>query len=74
MSDEVYGFLTFDEKEHTLFANIGSNYNKTITIFSGGKLFSATGWGVGWAIAPSEILKRGGIISNSVYYATNSMA
>lgn len=60
MSDEVYEFLTFDGKKHTLFASIGTNYNKTISIFSGGKLFSATGWKLGWAIAPPDILRLGG--------------
>lgn len=37
ISDEVYDFLTFDEHEHVMFANIGKNWEKTITVFSGGK-------------------------------------
>lgn len=51
LSDEVYDFLTFDNKEHILIANLGNNYEKTISLFSGGKLFNCTGWKVGWAIA-----------------------
>ena len=33
------------------FASIGDNWKKTITIFSGGKLFAATGWKIGWIVA-----------------------
>ena len=52
LSDEVYDFLTFDKREHILFATLGNNYEKTISLFSGGKLFNCTGWKVGWAIGP----------------------
>ena len=31
--------------------------NKTITISSAGKTFSATGWQVGWCIGPSHLIK-----------------
>jgi kynurenine aminotransferase len=68
LSDEVYDFLTFDNREHLLFANFNNNWNKTISTFSGGKLFSATGWKVGWTIGPSNIIRLGGIISNTTYY------
>jgi kynurenine aminotransferase len=37
ISDEVYDFLTFDEREHVMFANLKNNWEKTITVFSGGK-------------------------------------
>jgi aspartate/methionine/tyrosine aminotransferase len=68
----VYEYLTFDGREHHLFANFNNNYEKTISIFSGGKLFSATGWKVGWAIAPPALLRLSGIIANTVYYCFSS--
>lgn len=74
MSDEVYDFLTFDGNEHVHFATIGNNYEKTFTIFSGGKLFNCTGWKVGWTIAPPKLLRLGGIISNTVFYCFNTPA
>ncbi len=37
VSDEVYDFLTFDDHEHHMFANLKDNWHKTITVFSGGK-------------------------------------
>ena len=71
LSDEVYDFLTFDGLTHTSFATVGNNWNRTISIFSGGKLFNATGWKVGWTIGPQKLLYNGGIVSNSCFYTFN---
>ena len=68
ISDEVYDFLTFDGKQHIPFACIGDNYKKTISVYSGGKVFNATGWKVGWAIGPKDLIRTGGIIINNCYY------
>jgi len=43
-------------------------------VYSGGKKLNATGWKVGWAIGPAEIIKLGGIIANTVSYSTNTPA
>jgi len=54
--DSVYNFLTYDYRRHHFFTTIGKNWERTITIFSGGKLANATGWKVGWMIAPKNLL------------------
>lgn len=56
---------------HVPFATIGDNWKKTVTIYSGGKLLNATGWKVGWAIGPKELIRLGGIINNTTVYCTN---
>jgi len=71
LSDEVYEFLTFDGKEHISFAKLKDNWSRTITVFSGGKLLNATGWKIGWAIGPENIIKLTGIMNNAVCYMTN---
>ena len=43
-------------------------------MYSGGKLLNATGWKVGWAIAPEKILRLGCIINNTTTYITNNPA
>jgi kynurenine--oxoglutarate transaminase/cysteine-S-conjugate beta-lyase/glutamine--phenylpyruvate transaminase len=58
VSDDVYYHIPFDSREHTLFANIGDNYKKTITVFSAGKMMNCTGWKVGWAIGPPNLIKH----------------
>jgi aspartate/methionine/tyrosine aminotransferase len=72
MSDEVYDFLTFDKTEHVRYAALGNNWERTITVYSGGKLFNATGWKIGWAIATPKLLKLGGIINNTITYSCNT--
>ena len=64
--------MTFDGLEHVRFATIGENWNRTVSIYSGGKKLNATGWKLGWAIGPWSILKLGGIINNTTAYCTNT--
>jgi len=72
LSDEVYDFLTFDGMEHTNFATIGNNWNRTLSIFSGGKLLNATGWKIGWTIGPERLIYHGGVIANTIFYCFNT--
>lgn len=74
LSDDVYEFLIFDGKESTLFASIGNNFMKTVSVFSGGKFFSATGWKVGWAIGPADIINAASVISTATIYCVNAPA
>jgi len=55
VTDEVYEHLTFDAP-HIPIATIPGARERTVTISSGGKTFSATGWKIGWLIAPAEIV------------------
>ena len=71
LSDEVYYHMCFDDREHVIFATLGDNFNKTVTVFSGGKLMCATGWKVGWAIGPSRFLHEISIIAAEVNYTFN---
>ena len=74
LSDEVYDKLVFDDKEHVSFASLGDNWDRTVTLYSGGKLFLSTGWKVGWAIGPQRIVRLGGIINMATSYCSNHPA
>jgi len=56
ISDEVYEHLTFDGATHIPIATLPGMADRTITISSGGKTFSFTGWKVGWACARPELI------------------
>ncbi|MFW6598925.1 pyridoxal phosphate-dependent aminotransferase [Propionibacteriaceae bacterium Y2011] len=56
VSDEVYEHLTFDDHRHVPIATLPGMAARTITISSGGKTFSTTGWKVGWACGPAELI------------------
>eukprot|EP00835_Amoeboradix_gromovi_P000905 NODE_34_length_31639_cov_0.254375.p11 type:complete len:263 gc:universal NODE_34_length_31639_cov_0.254375:4304-3516(-) len=55
ISDEVYSELTY-EQPHIPFCNLPGMYDYTVTVGSAGKMFSATGWRIGWAISKPSIL------------------
>ena len=46
ISDEVYEWLIYPGKEHVRIAGLPGMWDRTITIGSAGKTFSATGWKV----------------------------
>ena len=54
VTDEVYEHLLFDGAEHVPVATLPDMFDRTITISSAGKTFSATGWKVGWLSGPAE--------------------
>jgi N-succinyldiaminopimelate aminotransferase len=56
ITDEVYEHLTFDGAEHVPLATLPGMRDRTITISSAGKTFSFTGWKIGWACAPPDLL------------------
>ncbi len=55
ISDEVYEHLVF-EGEHVPMAALPGMRDRTVTISSGGKSFSFTGWKVGWACASAALV------------------
>ena len=56
LSDEVYEFLTFGVA-HKPTATYADLKERTITISSTGKTFGLTGWKIGWAIGPAQLIK-----------------
>ena len=55
VTDEVYEHLVFDGV-HTPIATLPGMRDRTVTISSGGKTFSFTGWKVGWICATPELV------------------
>jgi N-succinyldiaminopimelate aminotransferase len=55
VTDDVYEHLVFDGRHRPL-ASFPGMRERTITISSASKTFSATGWKVGWACAAPELI------------------
>jgi N-succinyldiaminopimelate aminotransferase len=55
VTDEVYEHLTFGVL-HIPISTLEGARERTITISSGGKTFSTTGWKIGWITAPTELI------------------
>lgn len=56
VSDEVYEHLTFDGTEHVPIATLPGMSERTLTLSSMGKSWSFTGWKVGWATGPADLV------------------
>ena len=55
VTDEVYEHLVFDGVHQPL-ATFPGMAERTLTISSAGKTFSFTGWKIGWACGPAELV------------------
>ncbi|WP_091706958.1 aminotransferase class I/II-fold pyridoxal phosphate-dependent enzyme [Microbacterium sp. cf046] len=55
VTDEVYEHLAFDGP-HVPIATLPGAWERTLTISSGGKTFSTTGWKIGWIAGPSDLV------------------
>jgi N-succinyldiaminopimelate aminotransferase len=56
ITDEVYEHLVFDSHEHIPLATLPGMFERTLSLSSAGKSYSFTGWKVGWATGPAELV------------------
>ena len=56
LADEVWEHLVFDERRFVPLAAMPGMAERTVKIGSAGKIFSVTGWKVGWSIAPLPLV------------------
>src|SRR4051812_12506561 len=55
ISDEVWEHIVLDGQRFTPFGSLAGMSERTIKIGSAGKIFSLTGWKVGWMVAAPEL-------------------
>lgn len=56
ITDEVYEHLVFDGRQHVPLAGFDGMTERTITISSAAKMFNCTGWKIGWACGPAQLI------------------
>ena len=56
ISDEIYSELTYNGEQHVSFASIDGMWERTITLNGFSKAFAMTGWRLGYACGPKEII------------------
>jgi N-succinyldiaminopimelate aminotransferase len=57
ITDEVYEHLVFDDLEHVPLCTLPGMWERTVSISSAGKMFSFTGWKVGWVTGPADLVR-----------------
>ncbi|HEU5126504.1 MAG TPA: aminotransferase class I/II-fold pyridoxal phosphate-dependent enzyme [Glycomyces sp.] len=58
ISDEVYEHLVYDGGRHLPIAALPGMWDRVVSVGSAGKTFSLTGWKIGWATGPVELIER----------------
>ena len=71
VTDEVYEHLVFDG-EHVPLATLPGMRERTITISSGGKTFSCTGWKVGWLCASPALVSAVKTVKQFLTYVASA--
>ncbi len=58
LSDEIYAELTYTKDKHISIANIDGMYERTIVVNGFSKTYAMTGWRLGYALGPKEIIAQ----------------
>ena len=72
LSDEVYEHICFDDREHLSLLRYPDLAAKTFAISSFGNTYHATGWRVGYCIAPRSMMKEFLRIHQFINFSTNT--
>lgn len=56
LSDEIYGELTYGDSRHVCFSSIEGMKERTVVVNGFSKAFAMTGWRLGFAAGPKEII------------------
>jgi N-succinyldiaminopimelate aminotransferase len=56
ITDEVYESLTYDGVPHLPLCTFPGMASRTVTISGAGKMLNCTGWKIGWACGPAELV------------------
>ncbi|MGP0031708.1 MAG: aminotransferase class I/II-fold pyridoxal phosphate-dependent enzyme [Acidimicrobiales bacterium] len=71
VTDEVYEHLVF-EGTHVPLATLKGMAERTVSISSGGKTFSFTGWKVGWVTAPAPLVSAVRAVKQFLTYTSGA--
>ena len=72
VTDEVYEHLVFDGQSHIPISTFPGMSERTLTISSAAKTFGFTGWKIGWAHGPSELLSAVRIAKQFLTYVNGA--
>ncbi|XP_050663863.1 kynurenine aminotransferase isoform X1 [Leptidea sinapis] len=68
LSDEVYEWMVYEPNKHIRIATLPGMWDRTITVGSAGKTFSVTGWKIGWAYAPADLMRNLQVVHQNCVY------
>ncbi|RFZ94291.1 aminotransferase class I/II-fold pyridoxal phosphate-dependent enzyme [Mucilaginibacter conchicola] len=72
LSDEVYEHLVFDGQEHHSMARYPELQSRSLIVSSFGKTFHATGWKMGYCVAPAHLMQEFRKIHQFLVFSVNT--
>jgi len=72
LSDEVYEHLVFDKAKHESVLSYPSLWERSIAIYSFGKSYHHTGWKIGYAIGPEDLMKEFRKVHQFLVFSVNT--
>ncbi len=72
LSDEVYEHIIFDGNSHNSIAKYPNLVDRSIIVGSFGKTYHATGWKLGYCVAPEQIMKEIRKVHQFTVFAANT--
>ena len=67
ITDEIYEYILYDDREHVSLGSLPGMADRTITISGFSKTYSMTGWRLGYAVCSAPIAERLGVINDLLY-------
>jgi len=67
ITDEIYEYITYPGHEHLSMASLEAYRNITITISGFSKTYNMTGWRLGYALGPAEIIEKMALVQDLLY-------
>jgi aspartate/methionine/tyrosine aminotransferase len=67
ISDEVYEHLVFDGRSHVPLGTLPGMRSRVVRVGSAGKMFSLTGWKVGWVAGDASLMR---VVANAHQFLT----
>jgi methionine transaminase len=72
ISDEVYEHMVFDRHRHQSVCSYPSLAERSFVIFSFGKTYHATGWKMGYCVAPKELMAEFRKVHQYLVFSSNT--
>ena len=66
VTDEIYEYITYD-RPHVSAGSLPAGRGRTITISGASKTYAVTGWRVGYAAGPAELIARLAVLNDLFY-------
>uniref|UniRef100_A0A182JIJ1 Aminotransferase class I/classII large domain-containing protein n=1 Tax=Anopheles atroparvus TaxID=41427 RepID=A0A182JIJ1_ANOAO len=72
VADEVYEHMVYEPYQHVRICTLPGMWERTITIGSAGKTFSLTGWKIGWAYGPENLMRNLQMVHQNCVYTCST--